>query len=224
MKIGETNNIKDLAPTLVEHYVDEEVSENIYEEYREKIKNYKTIIGIESKYFFGHLHDSEILSLKIINGNLHFILNDIATLEFASALIDKMELKISAYNMKFPIEIITDETKHLSLNIVDVNGEIFNNKFVKLNEYLNEEIIEWNDKSKEIVFDLWASKKSVNRYLLLVSCKGIKIVENQKTYWRKYFGEEYNKYYNCFTDKRNNGEYLSDYTLCEKLIKEIENV
>ena len=47
------------------------------------------------------------------------------------------------------------------------------------------------------------------------------INENQNTYWEKYFGEEYNKYYNIFLEERNKGEYLSDYSLCEKLIEKI---
>jgi hypothetical protein len=57
-------NIKDLAPTFAGNYTDEDVQENIYEEYYNKRENYKEYIGF--KYFFGHLHDSNILSCKKI--------------------------------------------------------------------------------------------------------------------------------------------------------------
>jgi hypothetical protein len=50
MKIGLFNNIKNLAPTLAENFVDEEISKNIYTEYSDKIGYYRNIIGIGSKY------------------------------------------------------------------------------------------------------------------------------------------------------------------------------
>jgi hypothetical protein len=220
MNIGQIDNIKDSAPTLAENYIDEEISKNIYKEYSEKIEYYKTIVGIGRKYFFYHLHDSKILSLKTESGNLHLILDDIATIEFACALIDKYKMKINKMKINFPLEIRTEETEHLSLNVVDINGKIYKNKFVKLNEYLYEEIIEWNEKYIEIAFDLWSSKGK--RYLLLLCCKRIKIIEKQKEYWDKYFGDKYNNYYNRFLEELDKGEYLSDYSLCEKLIEKIE--
>jgi hypothetical protein len=219
MKIGLFNNIKNLAPTLAENFVDEEISKNIYTEYSNKIGYYRNIIGIGSKYFFGHLHDSTILSLKIKDNNLRLLLDDISTYEFACALIDKMKLKNDMLNMKFPLEIRTEGTKHLSLNIVDTEGNLYKNKFVKVKEYLYEEIIDWSNENIEIAFDLWS--KPGCRYLLLVSCKKVKFIENQNKYWEKYFGEKYNEYYEYFINERNKGKYLSDYMLCKELINKI---
>ena len=221
MKIDHLDNIKDLAPQLASNFVEdiEEVSAQTYREYQ---YYYKDIIGIGNKYFFGHLHDSEIISLKIINGNLSLILNDFSTLVFACALIDKMKLRINKRNLKFPFEIKTEETKHISLNIVENTGKIRQSKFKKLKEYLYEEIIEWSEENIEMAFDLWSSKLYPEcRYLLLVSCKKMDFKENQNEYWEKYFGEKYNANYEYFTNERNKGVYLSDYSLCEKLMDKI---
>ena len=214
-------NIKEFASTFIENYTDEEVSHDIYKDYKNKILNYKKYIGIGSKYFFGHLHDSDILSCKKIKGILYLKLNDRSTLEFACALIDKKKLKIDKSKIIFPLEIISEGATRLSLNTVDVDGTILESKFVKLNEYLYEEIIEWTDENIKIAFDLWSHKLKPYRYLLILFCKKLIINENQNTYWKKYFGEEYNKYYNIFLEERNKGEYLSDYSLCEKLIEKI---
>ena len=40
--------------------------------------------------------------------------------------------------------------------------------------------------------------------------------------WEKFFGDTYNAYYDYFETERNVGRWLSDYSLCEKLIDEIE--
>ena len=218
-----SGNIKDLAPTFVENYTDENVSKAVYQNYHNRIKEYKKIMGIGSKYFHGHLHDSRIISCKNNKGDLYLKLNEMATLQFACALIDKMKLKINISKMIFPLEIISENTNHLSLNTVDVSGKLDEIKFVALNEYLYEEIIEWTDGKIKIAFDLWANRirHNYNRYLLLLSCENVIINERQRIYWNKYFGDKYDKYYNVFLEERNKGECLADYSLCEKLIDKL---
>ena len=214
-------NIKELAPTFVENFTDENVPKSIYKDYYKKIEKFKKYIGLGSKYFFGHLHDSKILECKSNNGNLYLKINEMATLEFACALIEKFNLKIDISKITFPLEIISENTSHLSLNTVDMDGRIYESKFVKLHEYLYEEIIECNNDNIKIAFDLWTNKLKQNRYLLIVSCKKLIINEEQHMYWKKYFGEEYSKYYETFLKERSKGKYLSDYSLCEKLIEKI---
>jgi hypothetical protein len=221
MKIGTTKNIKDLAPTLAEKYTEEEVDKNIHEEYNKRIECYKNIMGSRSKYFFGSLHDAKIFSLKVKSGNLHLTLNDCATYQFSHALIEKMKLKINYSKLKFPLEIITEKTSHVSLNTVDGEGRIYNEKkFGKVNEYLYEEIIEWNDRNIEIAFDLFSTRLRIE-YLLLLSCEKMEIIENQYKHWQEYFGVKYNKYYDEFIKERNKGAYLSDYSLCVKFMDKI---
>jgi hypothetical protein len=217
MKIGNSNNIKILAPTFVENYTEEEMDKNIHKEY------YKNNMGILGKYFFYNLHDSKILLLKNINNNMYLRINDIATFEFARALINKLNLEINIQKIIFPLEIISEETKHFSFNVVDLNGELHKHKLIKVSEYLHEEIIEWTNEDKEIAFDLWTGKITPCRILLLLSCKNIKVIENQKTYWEKYFGTKYDKYYNEFRKERNKGTFLSDYSICIKFIEKIMN-
>jgi hypothetical protein len=102
MKIGTTNNIKDLAPTLAEKYTEEEMDENIHGKYNKRIECYKNIMGSRSKYFFGSLHDAKIFSLKVKSGNLHLTLNDCATHQFSRALIEKMKLNDTCTPFSLP--------------------------------------------------------------------------------------------------------------------------
>jgi hypothetical protein len=214
-------NIKVLASTFIENYTEEDVPNSIYEEYSKKIAKYKEYIGIGSRYFFGHLHDSKIISCKNNNGNLYLKLNEMATLQFACALIDKLKLNINKSKIIFPLEISSENTSHLSLNIVDTNGKIIENNFIKVSEYLYEEIIEWTDVNIKIAFDLWTNKIKPYRYLLLLSCRKINILENQKIHWNNYFGNEYDKYYDIFLEERKKGIYLSDYSICLKFMEKI---
>ena len=223
MKIGTTDRIQDIAPTLVENFTEFEVEKTVYEKYIEKRENYKKHIGIASKYFFYHLHDSDILNLKRINGKDLFLqVNDFSTLEFACALIDKKELNIKKETLKFPLEIISKNTKHLSLNIVELDGKIYPCRFRQLNEYLYEEIISWENNHIEIAFDLWKHNVNQCRFLLLLACEKLEFLEKQKTAWIEYFGTTYDDYYQIFEKERHEGRFLSDYSQCEKLIEEIE--
>jgi hypothetical protein len=215
--------LKDLAPTLVGDFTCEDTSDIIFNEYNNKVNKYKKNIEIGSKYFFGHLHDSNILSCKINKGNLYLKLNEIATYNFAYELIKKMELKINIRKMIFPLEIISENTNELSLNIIDKKGKIFKNKFIKLDEYISEEIIEWTDKNIKIAFNLWSKRIkykfddyiNCKNYLLYLSCNQLKINEMQNIYWKKYFGNKYDKYYNIFLEERNKGKAISDSKLDE---------
>jgi hypothetical protein len=225
MRIGHFDNIKDIAPTLVFHLIENEETFAEFEsgvtEFPRKIEGFIPLAGMGDKYFTGHLHDSPILSIKVENNDLSLIVNDFTTLQFACALIDKKNLKIDKDKLIFPFEMKTEETEHLSLNTVDDNGKIHESKCMKLKEYLHEEIIEWTDDNIEMAFDLWSGKES---YLLLVKCKRIKFIENQDKYWKKYFRDEFNHYYDYFVNERNDRIYLSDYSLCERLINTIDRI
>jgi len=223
------DSLKDIAPTLVGDYTCEDTPEVIFKKYYKTIENYKQYMGLGNKYFFGHLHDSHILSCRINEGNLDLKLNEIATLQFACALVDKMKLKINMRKIIFPLEIISENTKHLSLNIVGKKGKVYENDFVELNQYICEEIIKWTENNVRIAFNLWSDKvkykfgDNVNcrNYLLLLSCDKLTINEKQHENWNKYFGNKYDKYYNLFLEERKKDKYLSDYSQCEKFIEEI---
>ena len=226
MKIGTSNKIQDVAPTFVENFTYSELSKSVCSAYETKIEDYKKRIGKAGKYFFYHSHDSDILEIKKTNRkDLLLRLNDLSTLEFACALIDKKGLDIDKTSLEFPVEFISSGTTHLSLNTVDeTRGEIYPCRFRQLSEYLYEEILVWEKGHIEIAFDLWKHNSINNnhRYLLLLSCKQLKINEYQSEAWRKFFGDTYKAYYDYFETERNVGRWLSDYSLCEKLIDEIE--
>ena len=227
MKIGTTNKIQDLAPTFVEDFTDYELSESVSDTYRGKIEDYKRRIEKAAKYFFYHSHDSDILEIKKVNHkDLLMRLNDFSTLEFACALIDKKGLNINKESLIFPLEFISSGTTHLSLNIVEANGEIHPCRFRQMSEYLYEEILFWENGHIEIAFNLWKrkAKNNIYRYLLLLSCTHLKVKEYQSKAWKKYFGDRFDFYYDYFETERNAGRWLSDYSLCEKLIDEIEKL
>ena len=223
MKIGTEDTIQEIAPTLVENFTEIDVEKAVYENYIKKIKNYKNSIGIAAKYFFYNLHDSEILSLKKVSRKDLFLqVNDFSTLEFACALIDNKKLNINKKDLKFPLELISKNTKHLSLNIVKLDGKIYPCRFRQLNEYLYEEIISWEENHIEIAFDLWKQDTNLSRFLLLLVCEKLEFVEKQKSAWLGYFGTEYDCYYLAFEKARDEGVFLNDYSQCKKMIEEIE--
>ena len=181
-------------------------------------------MGIFQKYFFYNLHDSTVLQLnKTNNGDLYLKLNDIATEEFAYALIDKKKINIKDRNLQFPITIHSEKTIDLSLNTVNTHtGEIIPSKMEKLQEYLYEEIIDWKENNIEIAFDLWHEKGF--RYLLYLHCEKLSIIEEQDYWWNKYFGSNYDGYYHYFKLQKEEEKYLSDYSLCEKLIDYYDSI
>jgi hypothetical protein len=73
---------------------------------------------------------------------------------FARALIDKNKLKVNKSKIIFPLEIVFKEIKYLSTNLEDANGILHKCSFLKVDTYLYEEIISWDNDNIEIVFDL----------------------------------------------------------------------
>ncbi|GHU68737.1 hypothetical protein AGMMS49983_21650 [Clostridia bacterium] len=224
MKIGTTNNLLELAPTLAGNFTEFEVRQSVFDAYHKWFNSHNEDMGIPGKYFGGYrLHDSDILSIQKCNRkDLLLRLSDMATTQFACALIDKKKIPLAKTELEFPVEIISSGTKHLSLNEVDIEGGIHPCRFRQLSEFLYVEIIEWQNRSIEIAFDLWKhGGYPNNRFLLLLSCEALKIAEYQKTKWNEYFGDTYDEYYEYFCNELNKGVYLSDYTLCSELIDNI---
>lgn len=225
MRIGTSDKIEVLAPILAENFIDIEIPQSTSDAYFGKVDAYKKRMGVAARYFFYNLHDSTVLSLKKKNRrDLQLVLNDIATLDFASALIDRKGLGLKARDLEFPLVISSIKTRHLSLNRVDGgSGKITPCRFRKVDEYLYEEIIAWEEGRIEIAFDLWCWRcDPLKRCLLLLSCEELEFEEKQDEAWERYFPESLNHYYEHFKARRRAGEFLSDYTLCLKLIDEYD--
>jgi len=220
MKIGTTDKIQELAPTLADVFTGSESPESVRDTYQKRATVYKKRIGINAKYFFGHTHDWKILEIKKINRKDLFLrLNDYATLEFAKVLIERKRLKICKENLEFPIEFITSGTTHLSLNTVKKQGKIYPCRFRQLDDYLYEEILVWDENHIEIAFDFWKR----GNFLLLLSCRQLEIKEYQNQAWREYFGNKFDDYYMYFETERNKGRFLTSHSHCKILIDEIES-
>lgn len=223
MKIGTTNRIQKLAPSLLGTFTEIEVPDYIRatHTYHEKIEVYKNRNEQVTKYFSGQMHDWSILEMKKINRKDLFLrLNDYSTLEFAYALIRKKGLSINESELMFPIEFNSSGTIHLSLNTVGNEGTISPCRFRQMQDYLYEEILVWEENQIEIAFNFWKR----NSFLLLLSCSHIEIKEYQGQAWREFFGKKYDVYYHYFETERNKGRFLTDYSLCQLLIDEIESL
>jgi hypothetical protein len=203
MKIDKVNNIKEISPFFTCDFLDKDLSDDDIIETNRRIEYYKNIVGDTNKYFFGHLHDCTILSLKIRKNNLILKIDDAETYIAAYFLAERIKQRINISKKTFPLEIIAKDLNYISLNTVDEGGTIHKNKFVKLMEYRYEEIIEWKKDNIEIAFDVFG--KRYCQYLLLVSCKAIETKEYQRKYWEKYFGRTYDGYYEYFKKEQEKG-------------------
>ncbi|QQO09988.1 hypothetical protein [Breznakiella homolactica] len=226
MKIDRKDNIKDIAPTLIEQFTDMTADPSVCDEYNKKKDILRNRMGTANKYFFGHLHDSEILSQRRTKNDVIIYLNDYAALHFALALIKKKDIKINQNRLKFPVVIRAMGVKHFSVNKVNPSsGHIKKCKtFTSIGaNYLYKEIIEWESNAVEIAFNYFKTKSYPDcNFLVLLSCEKILIKEKQETYWNKYFTGNYYKYYQYFLSERNKLRFLSDYGLCEELLNEID--
>ena len=234
MKIGSSKYIQDIAPVLAHWFIndyDEEKNMEIQRAYYERFKAMDEGFKL-TRMGFHSLHDSYILSKEKTDNQYILWLNDVATCDFAGALRNKKGLRING-EMVFPLGIAASDLSHLSLNKVnDRTGRLMPCRPGKLKEYLSEEIISWDENGVEIAFVLIGGRKRVprtsvrrfsyDRALLLIACKHLHVEQQQDAAWEAYFGHEFDEYYNFFKDKRNNGEYVADYSQCCKLIDEFD--
>lgn len=127
-----------------------------------------------------------------------FKLNDIGAADFAYILAEKKKLTLPRETAFF-LTIVFEEIRHLSYNTIDEYGKIHKTRFIKPDEYLYEEIVEWKNGDIQIVFELWNCGSS---YLLSVACKSARIIEEQYKGWQECFGTECDRYFDAFMKAR----------------------
>lgn len=213
------SNILDISPQLAYYLIDDvEAIDN-----SDLIERNKDTIGKYYQYF-GLLHDSRILKTTLNPQNFLLNLNDFTTHVFAEALVAKKGLKIEDDKLVFKVDI-NFETEAITFNTIDDDGFITTIKPVKVDEYLYEEIISITDEFIEIGLIVWVSgraRKPGRHILILTKAKNISLIEHQDNDWEAVFGKGFDKYYNRFKAELLKGTYLSDQSLCGKLIDEID--
>jgi hypothetical protein len=213
-------NILDVAPQLATHFIDiedfSEIRSNVFEVSESEIGKYCQCLGL--------LHDSWILETEITADNFILTLNDYTTYVFASALIARKGLKIRESKLVFKINI-NFNIQALTFNTVDDNGLLSVIKPVKIHEYLYEEIISITDGVIKIGLVVWVKgygRKPGRTILILIDAKNVSLVRYQNKDWQSVFDNSYDTYYDRFKAELLKGRYLSDQSICEKLIDEID--
>lgn len=219
-------NIKNISNLLSYNCHLSEFDKNYYRTYKKFLNDNSNFTGKFSKYLPDKLHDSEVLNISKVNGNYVLKLNDINTVIFAQAIHKKLIVKYDFRKFVFPMTIEFSKISNVNFyKINSDNGELTRIRKVKLSEYLYEHITKIENGEIHISILFWKSDKVNGEYILLrITAEKIKILEEQKLYWKKLFGNKFNKYYFKFLKEFETGRYLSDLTECYKLIDEVTGI
>lgn len=214
------NNIRNISKLLSYNCHLSEFDKKYYRMYKKFLSDNSNFTGKFSKYMPDRLHDSEVINISKVNGNYFLKLNDINTVIFAQAIHKKLNINYDFKKFVFPLTIEFSKISNVNFyKINSDNGELTRIRNVKLSEYLYEHIIKIENGEIDISILFWKSNNVNGEYILLrITAEKIKILEEQKLYWKKLFGNKFNKYYLKFVKDFEKGRYLSDLTECYKLI------
>jgi len=123
----------------------------------------------------------------------------------------------------FPVQI-DFEIADLTFNNVDEYGTVQVIDPVPFQEYLDEQVISCDEKFIEIGLVVWKKNESApgQSVLILINALNISVIEGQESAWRQIFNNEYVNYYEYFRSQFLIERYLSDQTICKKLIEEYD--
>ncbi|PAW91977.1 hypothetical protein CKK33_00090 [Mucilaginibacter sp. MD40] len=213
--------IQDIAPSLLDHFI--EIERYNLQDKSEVLKQSRQTLGRYYDYL-GRLHDCWIIENTLVEQNFVLRLNDITTHIFADALISKKNLKVNEDDLVFRVNV-DFQVSNLTFNTVDEDGSINEIKPLVLDEYLDEEIISVTDKLIKIGIVAWVKsqrRKPGHYVLVLFDAKKVTVDEYQDQDWERIFNNNYDRYYNKFKAELLNGKFLSDQSVCEKFIDEID--
>lgn len=216
------NRIQDIAPLLAEDFIDFDINR---EKQIQLATDNSQRLGLLKKYL-GLLHDSSIIRSNASNDKFSITLNDFTTHVFADVIVNRQKLKIKHAKLVFPIKIDFEIT-NLSFNTVDENGYIHSMEQTNFDEYLSEQIISIDKDIIEIGLTVWKDgikNRPDQNILILISSTNIVLTELQDKAWRELFADTNNDYYNYFKTQLGNGRYLSDRSICNKLIDEFDKI
>lgn len=214
-------NVLDIAPQLA-YYLLDDVETSVFDSV-DLPDSAKHRIG---RYYehFGLLHDSWILKTTVTPQNFQISLNDFTTHVFAEALVLKKRLNIKDERLVFKIDI-EFEIQAVTFNTVDDDGLLDEIKPINVNEYLYEQVISVTDSLIDIGLIAWVSsqkRKPGKHILILVRANSISLNDHRDRDWESIFSNDYDIYYTRFKAELSAGRYLSDQSLCNILIDEID--
>lgn len=220
------NNIRNISKLLTYYCHLSEFDKKYYIAYKNFLSDNSNFTDKFSKYLPDKLHDSEVLNISKVNGNYVLKLIDINTVIFAQAIHKKLNVKYDFRKFVFPMTIEFSKISNVNFyKINSDNGELTRIRKVKLSEYLYEHITKIENGEIDISILFWKNTNLNGEYILLrITAEKIKILEEQKLFWKKLFGQRFNKYYLKFVKDFEKGRYLSDLTECYQLIDEVTGI
>ena len=219
-------NILEIAPFLADHFID--FDEPIFDinRYSHFLKENSERLGNLKKYLTGKLHDSWITELDIDSDKLRINLNDFSTHVFSDAIVEKFKIKFDHDKLVFPITLEMKGNLKVEFLRVEENGDLINIDQISVDEYLGEQVLNINLDQFEIAFELGHDNPNEDlpgeRILMIVTAKELKLTENQGLAWNNIFGNKYDDYYQYFKEQFESDRYVSDYSVCLKLVDEFE--
>lgn len=184
MRIGESNNIKDLAPILANTFVEDFIPSNqVFEDYQEYFKSKEIGLGTLKSYLNDQMSDFEVLSITKEYNSLRLEVNDLNYCIRAEEIIKERGLKIDNQSLKLPCIFLFKEVDHFSLSLIDKKGELKEVKdysVTRNSQILFDQLIHYDQDSIEIAFTLWKyiGGKGKN-FLLLISARTCDVKETQ---------------------------------------------
>lgn len=184
MRIGESNNIKNLTPILANVFMDGFVlTDKLFQDYQEYFRIKQDELGVLNKYLNNQMSDFEVLAIKKEDNTLKMIVNDLNYCMLAEEIVREKNIEIDVQNLKFPFIFLFKDIKHYSISQVNHHGDL-----VELNDYsvvrnsqiLFDQLIYCDKNTIEIGFSLWKYLEGTGRnFLLLVSAKICNVFETQ---------------------------------------------
>ena len=218
-------NILTVAPFLAEDFV--EASEIVFDvdQYQQFIRENKQRLGLFGKYLICKFHDSWVIDTNINDNLFSVTLNDFSTHVFADAIIEKKNLNVNHDKLVFPIQLDFKTNTKVTFNEVDDYGNLTEIEPLKLDEYLNEQVVSIDNDKIEFAFTFWKTfqeDKPGQRFVLLLIATEIIISERQDLAWQKIFGSDFDNYYHYFKQHFDSDRYVSDQHKCLELIDEYD--
>ena len=184
MRIGESNNIKDIVPVLANVFLEDYVlSNDLLAEYQGYYNLKQDALGTLTKYFNNQMSDYEILSMNCDNDCLKIEINDLNYCLMAEEMVREKNLSIEIQDFKFPCTFCFQGIQHYTISQVGANGELVeipDYSLVSNAQILFDQLIYVDNDNIEIGFSIWKYMGGTgHNFLLLISAKTCQVIETQ---------------------------------------------
>ena len=193
MRIGESNNIRDITPILGSVFIRNiQQPDSVMADYIDNYNTKRLALGSLAKYFNNQMSDYEVMAINKENDIIKIVINDLNYSLMAEDFVRENKPDFDLSETKFPFSFLFHGIKHFTINDVDETGEfkeIPDYSIVSNTQILFDQLIYFDNNTIEIGFSLWKyiGGKGKN-FLLLISANKCEVYETQI--------EQYNKLIN----------------------------